>query len=118
MFITQDPNLMDQDTLGAGMTWVFGIHTPNAKMKSVINSHNLNYEKDIVSKLRHDDVKGYRDFAVVEIGKGGKYEKFTPYDSGSRIPNKLHIHSSFLQNNNRIGSKKLRKLLFNCMKYV
>lgn len=113
MFITQDPNLMDQDTLGAGMTWIFGIHTPNAKMKSVINTHNLNYEKDIVSKLRHDNDKGYRDFAIVEIGKGGKYDKFTPFDSASRIPNKLHLHSSYLQENNRYVTRKLRKYMFN-----
>ena len=115
MFITQDPNLMDQDTLGAGMTWIFGIHTPNAKMKSVINSHNLNYEKDIVSKLRHDDEKGLRDFAIVEVGKGGTYTKFTPYDSGSRIPTKLKIHSSYLYENNRQPTKKLRSLIFNGM---
>lgn len=118
MFITQDPNLMDQDTLGSGMTWIFGIHTPNAKMKSVINSHNLNYEKDIVSKLRHDDAKGFRDFAIIEVGKGGKYDKFTPYDSASRIPKKQHIHSSYLRKNNRIMTHKLRKYMLKGMEYV
>ena len=113
MFITQDPNLLDQDTLGAGMTWIFGIHKPNATTKSILDTYNLNYEKDIVSKLRHDNDKDLRDFAIMDVGTGGKFQIFTPLDSATRIPYKYNLRSTFLQENPRKERKiKLRDLMF------
>ena len=112
MFITQDPNLLDQDTLSGGMTWIFGIHKPNATTKAILDTYNLNYEKDIVSKLRHDNDKGYRDFAIINVGSGGKYEKFTPFDSATRIPYKYNFKSSIIKENNIKTTGKLRKLIF------
>ena len=112
MFITQDPNLIDQDTLGAGITWIMGIHKPNVTTKSIIDTHNFNYEKDVISKLRHDNDKGYRDFVIIEVGAGGRYKKFTPFDSATRIPQKLKLHSSYLYKNKRPVTRKLRNLMF------
>ena len=95
IFITQDPNLLDQDTLGASMTWIMGIHKPNTVTKSILDTFNLNYEKDVISKLRHDNEKGLRDFVIMEVGSGGKYTKFTPLDSSSRLPKKYNLRSKY-----------------------
>lgn len=114
MFITQDPNLLDQDTLGAGMTWIMGIHKPNSVTKSILDTYNLNYEKDVISKLRHDNDKGLRDFVIMEVGNGGKYTMFTPFDSSSRLPKKYNIHSKY-RKEQKINSSNgiLRKHMFN-----
>lgn len=114
MFITQDPNLLDQDTLGAGMTWIMGIHKPNAVTKSILDTYNLNYEKDVISKLRHDNDKGLRDFVIMEVGNGGKYTVFTPFDSSSRLPKRYNTHSIYRKEQQLgDGNGILRKHMFN-----
>lgn len=116
IFIMQQADQIDQEVLEAGMTWVFGIHKANATTKSALDMYNLNYERDIVAKLRRDDEKGWRDFAIIDIGKGGKYQIFTPKDSSTRLPKSLKLRSRFLAENRREGTGMLKKLMFNEVK--
>lgn len=113
MFIMQQVDQIDQEVLSGGMTWIFGIHKPNATSKTVLDSFNLNYEKEIVAKLRKDDEKGWRDFAIIDTGKGGRYQLFTPKDSSTRIPKNLNLKSRFFKENGREKTGKLRNLMVN-----
>lgn len=112
MFIMQQADQIDQEVLEAGMTWIFGIHKANATTRAALDTYDLNYEKDIVSKLRRDDDKGYRDFAIMDTGKGGKYKIFTPKDSSTRLPKPLKIRSRFFKENDREQTGKLKHLMF------
>lgn len=100
-YVTQEPHLLDEDTLGAAKTWLFGIHTPNAKMHSVLDAPGFDYAEVVVKKLRHDNSKGIRDFGFIETGSGGSWKIFTPKDSSTRIPRNLNIHSRFLDKKRR-----------------
>lgn len=112
MFITQQPNLLDEDTLGAGMVFIFGIHTPNSKSHSILDAPGFDYQKNVVKYLKHDNLKGHRDFGIIEVGQSGKYRIFTPMDSSTRIPRKLNLRSKFLRNREDEPSGILKKLMF------
>ena len=113
MFVMQQADQIDQEVLEAGNIFVMGIHKANATTKAVLDTYDLNYERDIISKLRRDDAKGWRDFAMIDTGKGGSYSIFTPKDSSTRLPKSLHIHSGFFKQNDREKTHKLRELMYN-----
>lgn len=112
MFIMQQADQIDQEVLEAGMTWIFGIHKANATTRTALDTYDLNYERDIVAKLRRDDEKGWRDFAIIDIGKGGKYQVFTPKDSSTRLPKEFNLRSRYFIESGKESTGILKKLVF------
>ena len=112
MFITQEPHLLDKNTLKAGKTWIFGVHTPSADSHSVLDDPDFDYGRDVIKKLRHDVDKGQREFGFIETGRGGKYKIFAPKDSSTRIPRPFKLRNKFLASKRHKTTGKLRKLTF------
>ena len=112
MFVTQEPDLLDKNTLKAGKTWIFGVHTPNADTHSVLDDPDFDYGRVVIKKLRHDVDKGWRDFGFIETGRGGKYKIFAPKDSSTRVPKQFKLRSWFLTAERHERTGILSKLLF------
>lgn len=85
MFISQDPNLLDQFTLMGGTIWIMGPHTPSFATNAMLDETNTKYNQEIIHQLRFDKETGLREFALMIAGDGGKYEIFRADDSCTRI---------------------------------
>ena len=86
MFISQDPNMLDQSTLMGGTVWIMGQHTKSPVSSMMLNESEMDYSKDIIHKLRFDRWKGVREFAIMHSGDGGHYKIFQVEDSCTRDP--------------------------------
>jgi hypothetical protein len=81
MFITQDPNNLDQSIITSGTTFIMGNHAPCSSTSAILDEPHLNYSKDVIHKLRFDRYKNIREFAIMQAGNGGRYQIFQPNDS-------------------------------------
>ena len=86
MIISQDPNMLDQETLIGGTIWIMGQHMKSFATASTLNEPDMDYHKDIIHKLRFDRWKGIREFALMYSGGGGRYDIFQVDDSCTRDP--------------------------------
>ena len=86
MLISQDPNMLDQETLMGGTIWIMGQHMKSFATASTLNEPDMDYHRDIIHKLRFDKLLGVREFALMHSGNGGKYDIFQVDDSCTRDP--------------------------------
>jgi hypothetical protein len=86
MFISQDPNLLDQFIVLGGTIWIMGQHVASMSSANVLNEPKLNYVQDVIHKLRHDRYRGIREFALMESGNDGRYKIFQSHESITRLP--------------------------------
>ena len=86
MFISQDPNLLDQYTLMGGTIWIMGQHMKSVVTAAMLNEPDMDYHKDIIHKLQFDRWQGVREFALMHSGEGGKFRIFQVDDSCTRDP--------------------------------
>ena len=86
MFISQDPNLLDQYTLMGGTIWIMGQHTKSPVTSMVLNEPDMDYNRDVIHKLRFDRWAGIREFALMYSGDGGRHKIFQVDDSCTRDP--------------------------------
>ena len=86
MFVSQDPNLMDQFTLMGATIWIMGQHMKSSVTASTLNESDMDYHKDIIHQLKFDRYSNKRQFALMLSGNGGHYEIFEVDDTCTRDP--------------------------------
>ena len=85
MVVSQDPSLMSQSIVSAGVHFIVGHHVASQATSSLLNEGEGNYIRDIVQKLIFDKQLGIREFAYIEPGDVGRYKIFRPHDTATLL---------------------------------